>query len=161
MDGALPQSSSILTMLSLTIPKALIAKNGKNGNSHNSRSRHRILLVDDEKDVTSVFNSALKRSGYDVVVFNNSSEALAGFKPNQYDLAIFDVRMPGMGGFELYSKIRKIDSSIKALFVTAYADYEHEFLVTLPDLDIKCVLEKPIHMGQLQDTIKEVLGDGE
>lgn len=71
------------------------------------------------------------------------------------------MRMPGMSGFELYTKIRKIDSNIKALFVTAFAEYKHEFLVTLTDLDIKCVLQKPIHMGQLQDTVKEVLGDKE
>jgi DNA-binding NtrC family response regulator len=127
--------------------------------SHNSKSRRRILLVDDEFDLTTVFKSALERSGYDVVTYNSAREALACFKPDQYDLAIFDVRMPGMGGFELFSKIRKIDSGIKALFVTAYANYEHEFLVTLPDLDIRCVLQKPLHMKQLQDTVEEVLGD--
>jgi DNA-binding response OmpR family regulator len=160
MYGALPQQpSSILTMLFLVNPRVLFAKNGNDGSSHNSKFRRRILLVDDEKDVTAVFKDALKRGGYDVVVYNDSMAALAHFKPNQYDLAIFDVRMPGMGGFELYSKIRKIDSNIKALFVTAFAEYQHEFLVTLPGLDIKCVLEKPIHMGQLQDTVKEMLRD--
>jgi two-component system NtrC family response regulator/two-component system response regulator AtoC len=160
MYGALPQQpSSILTMLFLVNPRVLFAKNGNDGSSHNSKFRRRILLVDDEKDVTAVFKDALKRGGYDVVVYNDSMAALAHFKPNQYDLAIFDVRMPGMGGFELYSKIRKIDTNIKALFVTAFAEYEHDFLVTLPDLDIKCVLEKPIHMGQLQDTVKEMLRD--
>jgi DNA-binding response OmpR family regulator len=160
MYGALPQQpSSILTMLFLINPRVLFAKNGNDGSYHNSKFRRRILLVDDEKDVTAVFRDALKRGGYDVVVYNDSMAALAHFKPSQYDLAIFDVRMPGMGGFELYSKIRKIDSSIKALFVTAFAEFEHEFLVTLPDLDIKCVLEKPIHMGQLQDTVKEMLRD--
>jgi DNA-binding response OmpR family regulator len=117
------------------------------------------LLVDDEQDLTAVFKSALERSGYGVVIYNSAREALACFKPNQYDLAIFDVRMPGMCGFELFSKIRKIDSSIKALFLTAYDNYEPEFLVTLPDLDIRCVLQKPLHIKQLQDTVKEALGD--
>jgi response regulator RpfG family c-di-GMP phosphodiesterase len=67
--------------------------------------------------------------------------------------------MPNMSGFELYSKIRKIDTNLKALFVTAFEDYEHEFLVTLPDMDIKCVLQKPLSLQQLRDVVRETLGD--
>ena len=130
------------------------------GDSYSDNSHQRkILIVDDESDMTRVFKSALNRIGYEVVTYNNPVEALSDFEPNQYDLAIFDVRMPAMTGFELYSQIRKIDSNLKALFITAYENYEREFLVTLPDLDIKCVLQKPLGVKQLRDAVKETLGD--
>ena len=159
--GALQQPIPFLS-LSFFNPKILLAKdaNGDAGSLRKNRLR-RILLVDDELDLTTIFRSALRHVGYEVVAYNDPDEALVAFRSDQYDLMIFDVRMPGMSGFELFSRIRKIDSNVKALFVTAYADYEHEFLVTLPDLDIKCVLQKPLHLRQLQDAVKEALGDKE
>ena len=62
-----------------------------------------------------------------------------------------------MSGFELFSKIRKIDGNVKALFVTAFDNFEPEFIVSLPDMDIRCVLKKPLGIRQLQDSVKEVL----
>jgi len=116
-------------------------------------------VVDDERDLTMIFKSALERAGYDVNTYNNSTEALAAFEPNNYDLVIFDVRMPNMTGFELFSEIRKIDPKVKALFVTAYENYEREFLVILPDMDIRCIHQKPISTRELKDIVKETLGD--
>jgi len=109
--------------------------------------------------MTSIFKSTLNRVGYDVTTYNNPTEALAAFQPNQYDLVICDVKMPDMTGFQLFSKIRQIDRRVKALFITAFENYEREFLVTLPDMDIKCVLQKPLGIKQLQDVVKETLGD--
>ena len=149
----------MLTMLFLDVPRVFFAKdtNGDSGRSRKSSNKRRILLVDDEHDLTTIFKSALQLIGCEVVTYNSPNEALAEFRPKQYDLAIFDVKMPNMSGFELYSKIRKIDSNLKALFVTAFPNYEHEFLVTLPDMDIKCVLQKPLGMKQLQDIVKTAL----
>ena len=64
------------------------------------RSRQsRILVVDDEPDITLVIKSGLEGSGYLVDVFNDPAQALSSFKPNYYDMLVLDIRMPMMTGF--------------------------------------------------------------
>ena len=80
----------------------------------------KILLVDDEPDVTMLFSMVLNASnGFDVYSFNDPLEALSNFKPDYYNLVILDIKMPKMNGFELYAELKKKDSKIKACFITA------------------------------------------
>jgi CheY-like chemotaxis protein len=59
--------------------------------------KKRILVIDDEKDNASVFSIALEDTGlYEVNSFTNPITALSNFKPNTYDLAILDIKMPKM-----------------------------------------------------------------
>jgi CheY-like chemotaxis protein len=67
-------------------------------------TKKRILVVDDEPDNSTIFKIALEDSGFDVDAFNNSTVALSAFKPNYYDVLIFDIKMPRMNGYELYKK---------------------------------------------------------
>ena len=66
----------------------------------------RILLVDDEPDVVEVFGRGLKLKGMQIDVYTSPQEALESFKPNTYDLAILDIRMPDMTGFQLYREMK-------------------------------------------------------
>ncbi|HEX5976613.1 MAG TPA: response regulator, partial [Nitrososphaeraceae archaeon] len=62
----------------------------------------KILVVDDEPDVTYALKATLEATGsFDIYPFNEPSLALSNFKPDTYDLAILDIRMPQMNGFEL------------------------------------------------------------
>jgi DNA-binding response OmpR family regulator len=65
-------------------------------------TKRRLLLVDDEQDITSILSSVLQESGFEVTPFNNPLLALRSFKPRYYDLVILDIKMPNMNGFELY-----------------------------------------------------------
>jgi CheY-like chemotaxis protein len=70
--------------------------------------KKKILLVDDEPDITETFSLALEDSGlYEVDTYNNPIVALSQFRSNFYDLALLDIRMPGMNGYELYNGIQK------------------------------------------------------
>ena len=85
----------------------------------------RILLVDDEPDVAVTIEIVLEESGFfQVDLFRDGATALSIFKPGVYDLAILDIKMPRMDGFELCRKIRDIDNKIKVCFLTA-ADREN------------------------------------
>ena len=83
------------------------------------RKGNRILLVDDEPDITTMFKITLEEAGYIVDAYNDSLIALSEFKPGYYDLAILDIKMQEMSGFELYAKMRKVDNQVKFCFITA------------------------------------------
>ena len=80
----------------------------------------RILLVDDEPDVAVTIGAVLEESGvFQVDRFHNGATALSIFRPGVYDLALLDIKMPGMDSFELCRKIRDIDNKINVCFLTA------------------------------------------
>ena len=95
----------------------------------------RILLVDDESDVISVFKMILEMNGYEVDAYTSPVTALENFKPDFYGLLLLDIRMPTMNGFELYRKMRNIDDDVRVCFITAFEDYREEFRETFPMLD--------------------------
>ncbi|MFZ0568819.1 MAG: response regulator [Nitrososphaeraceae archaeon] len=79
----------------------------------------RILLVDDEPDITMAISIALEADGFEVHSYNSPKLALFNFKPDYYDLAILDIMMPEMDGFRLYNQLKNIDGRIEICFITA------------------------------------------
>ena len=115
---------------------------------------YRILVVDDEPDLTQVSTLALEYHGYKVDSFNDPQEALSKFKPGSYDLIIIDIKMPKMDGFELYHEIKKKDNNAKVCFLTASELYYEEFRKKeYSALDRNLFIQKPI--GN-EDLIKEI-----
>jgi len=117
----------------------------------------RILIVDDEPDITSIIKRGLGAAGYAVDAYNDPEEALANYKSGYYDMLIFDIRMPGMNGFQLYREIRKKDDKAKICFMTAFEVYRKEFEKTFPSYDVKCFLTKPVSIRDLQKIVGEEL----
>ena len=73
----------------------------------NSSIKKRILLVDDEPDITLTFKIALHSTGlFEVYTFNEPLQALANFKSGFYHLVLTDIKMPKMNGYEFRQKIR-------------------------------------------------------
>ena len=91
----------------------------------------RILVVDDEYDVSLVMKLILEENGFKVDSFTNAFEALQNFSTGLYDLAIVDVVMPEMDGFSLYEKIKKLDDKVIICFLTATDDAYYEILKEL------------------------------
>jgi FixJ family two-component response regulator len=81
------------------------------------------LIVDDESDITLAFDMILEMNGFEVDTYNDPLLALSNFKPDSYGLALLDIRIPKMNGFELYRKIKDIDKKIEVCFITAFEDY--------------------------------------
>ena len=115
---------------------------------------NRILVVDDEPDLTQVSTLALEYHGYKVDSFNDPQEALSKFKPGLYDLIILDIKMPKMDGFELYREIKKKDNTAKVCFLTASELYYEEFRKKeYCALDRNLFIQKPIDN---EDLVKEI-----
>src|SRR5918995_652933 len=115
---------------------------------------NRILVVDDEPDLTTVSALALEYHGFKVDTFNDPQEALSKFKSGSYDLIILDIKMPKMDGFELYHEIKKKDNNAKVCFLTESELYYEEFRKKeYSALDRNLFIQKPI--GN-EDLIKEI-----
>jgi len=116
----------------------------------------RILLVDDERDINTVVKKGLERVGFKVRAFNNPLDALSNFEAGSYDVALLDIRMPSMNGFELYKKLREIDSKIKVCFITAFEMHEEEFKKLFPSYEVRCFIKKPIKLTDLIVEIEKI-----
>lgn len=119
--------------------------------------KKKIMLVDDERDITIMFKSGLERNGLSVEVFNDPEQALASFKPDHFDLLLFDIKMPKMSGFELGSEIRKQDRDAKIFFISAFEIPEDEMRKYMPENDERCILKKPVSIRDLVKTINDEL----
>ena len=94
----------------------------------NKGGKKRILLVDDEPDITMSISTVLESNGFEVTSYNDPVIALSSYKPHHYDLVILDVKMAKIDGFELYDEIRKIDNQTKVCFITATDKNNYEGL---------------------------------
>jgi CheY-like chemotaxis protein len=116
--------------------------------------KYRVMIVDDEQDITAIFKIGLEKNQFIVTTFNDPLEALSKFRPRLYDLLILDIRMPGMNGFQLYEKIRDLDDKVKVCFLTAFEESRGELRNAFPFLEeVNCYLKKPI---TVQDLIKHL-----
>ena len=88
-------------------------------------AKKRLLIVDDDVDITNSFSLALEDSGLFLVdTYNDPLVALSNYRPNSYDLLLLDIKMPEMNGFELYEQIKKLDNKVKVCFISAFdVDY--------------------------------------
>jgi CheY-like chemotaxis protein len=121
-------------------------------------ARSKILVVDDEPDVTFTIKVILTSNGYQVDAFEDPEEALAQFNKETYFLAFLDIKMPKMNGFDLYKKLLEIDKDIKVCFLTAlgefddyYRQYKKEDLV--PVWGIRHIVRKPIDNSKLLEEV--------
>jgi CheY-like chemotaxis protein len=113
----------------------------------------KILLVDNEADVTYALENALENYGFSIDSFNDSMLALNSYKSNFYDLVILDIKMPKMDGFELYNKIKEKDPKMKICFLTASEMFYEEIRKTRYILGEKFgdeyFIQKPIKTDDL------------
>jgi two-component system, OmpR family, response regulator ChvI len=119
-----------------------------------------ILLVDDEEDILYTFKTGLSSEGFNVEAFADPMEALIHFatvNPSHYDLAILDIRMPGLNGLQLYYRLKAINRNIKILFVSAL-DAVPELISILPDVKTtEDIIKKPITIGNFVSAVNTAL----
>jgi two-component system, OmpR family, response regulator ChvI len=121
----------------------------------------KILVVDDEPDITFSIKLVLETNGFaSVDIFNDPADVISEYN-NQprtmYDLLIIDIMMPRMNGFELYEKIKKIDHNAKVCFITAYRVYFEALREMYPDYEVDCFMNKPFENGDLLRTVASAI----
>jgi len=119
-----------------------------------------IIMVDDEPDINITIKTALEENGdFQVDTFNDAESALFAFNPSHYDLAILDIKMPGMNGFQLCKRLREIDKMLKICFLTAteLTYFQDIDSVVINDLRTDCFITKPVNTTDLIDRLKVLL----
>jgi two-component system response regulator HydG len=118
--------------------------------------RGAILVVDDDVDTCSNLSDIFTDLGYHVDVAHDGPSALERVRQRPYDLALLDLKMPGMDGLTLYREIRKLRAETVAIVVTAFAGAEtaHEALAA----GAWQMLRKPLDFDQLRRLVDEALG---
>jgi DNA-binding response OmpR family regulator len=123
----------------------------------NKRSR-RILVVDDEHDISIVMKLVLEEKDFKVDSFSDPNEAIDNFTTGLYDLVLLDVKMPAMSGFSLCEKIKKLDDKVVICFLTAADEVYYESLKkNYPSINENCIIRKPVDNESLLRRIKSVL----
>jgi DNA-binding response OmpR family regulator len=122
-----------------------------------TQATKRILIVDDEPDITFVFKIGLEDNGFVVDTFNDPQLAISNFKTNLYDLLLIDIGIPKMNGFELYREIRKIDDKVKACFFTASEAYYMDLVKKYQMSHVNCFITKPIAIEELVKRISKIM----
>ena len=116
-------------------------------------------MIDDEPDIIYSIKKVLENNGFVVDSYNDPTLALSNFKLGLYDLLLLDIRMPKMNGFELYQKMREIDSNVKICFLTASELFYEEYrrLDVYPRLNKERFIQKPIRTEELIHQLNEIL----
>ena len=115
----------------------------------------RILVVDDEPSITEFVSYALKKEGYETDVVDNGEDAFALASANNYDLFILDIMLPGMDGLSLCETIRRGDSDIGIIIVSAKGQ-ESDKIRGL-SIGADDYITKPFNILELKARIKAIL----
>ncbi len=120
--------------------------------------RGTVLLVDDEDMIAEVGQQMLERLGYQVLIARSGEEALDvyGKQKEEIDLVILDMIMPGIGGGEVFDKLREMDRNVKVLLSSGYSINGQAKEI----MDRGCggFIQKPFAMEELSRKVKEVSG---
>jgi DNA-binding response OmpR family regulator len=125
---------------------------------NNQTKRSRILLVDDEPDLCTVYQIVLQDAGYECIPYTDSIKALKEYRPTYYDLILLDIKMPVLNGFELCKKIIELDKTVHIVFITASEDYYEKFRSQhFPELGKINYIQKPIGNEELIQIVSMII----
>jgi DNA-binding NtrC family response regulator len=115
----------------------------------------RILIVDDDDELRATLSSRFDRLGMAVTAASSGEEALAAAGKGRFDVALFDVNLPGMSGIELLGKFRELHPEAEALMLTAHGSIETAVQA------MKCgaydFVTKPFRLAELEVLVNKAL----
>jgi CheY-like chemotaxis protein len=125
----------------------------------------RILIVDDDSDITYTFKKAFEeadriggnKTSFHVDAYNDPLVALSEFKSDFYDLLLIDIDMPKMNGFDFCVKVFELDLNPKVCFIVSAPINQEALRDQYPSLSIGCFIETPVTIDNLIKRVKEEL----
>src|SRR5277367_5716429 len=115
----------------------------------------KILIVDDETNVRLNYRVTLETEGHQIFEAVSGASALEELVAQRFDLAILDMRMPGMDGLDLLAKMREVGIPVPAMIVTAFSEVPHA--VQAMKLGAIDFLQKPLRPDDLRRIVAEMV----
>jgi DNA-binding response OmpR family regulator len=125
----------------------------------------RILIVDDDPDITYTFKKSFEeanriggnKNSFHINAYNDPLMALSEFKPEFYDLMLVDINMPKMNGFDFCVKVFEVDINPRVCFMSSGLINQEALQEQYPSLSFGCFIKKPITMENLVRKVKAEL----
>jgi DNA-binding response OmpR family regulator len=121
--------------------------------------RNHILLIEDDREISSTISGVLEAAGYNVVVAPNGIEGRKIIQTSQPDLVITDMMMPRMGGFPILEFLKTLDKPPRVIMITANEGGRHKAYAEM--LGVDDYLRKPFAMDVMLESIERILGSPE
>jgi len=117
-----------------------------------------ILVVDDDKSARTTFSSVLRKEGYRVTAVENGYEAIKAIAEESFDLALVDLRMPGLDGIKVLEKIKSRRPETRVIIYTGYGSVTTA--VEAMRKGAADYLNKPFSPQELKAGVKKGLENG-
>ncbi len=113
----------------------------------------RVLIVDDEPHLRLLYETELRRAGYETMTAGNAAQGLEFVETMKPDLVVLDIRMAGMDGIEALQHIIERDNSIPVVLNTAFSSYRDNYLTWSAD----AYVTKSSNVTELVETVTRLL----
>jgi len=115
----------------------------------------RIIVADDEANIRLLMEAVLTEEGYQVTVVATGREALRKILKEDFDLGIFDIKMPDMNGLELIQRIRELKKTFPVVVCSAFKHLQDDYVIGTSG--IAAYITKPLNLEDFKKRIKEIL----
>jgi DNA-binding response OmpR family regulator len=118
----------------------------------------RVLIVDDNQNITETLSFFFESNNIEPRIINNSRNAVAEIKKEQYDLIILDLAMPGVSGFDIINHLKSegLLQSQNVVILTAVPLSEAETSSLLSQEGISLVMKKPLSIEEMEEIVMKV-----
>lgn len=113
------------------------------------------MIIDDNKDIAEVLKKGLESHHFQVTAFTDPKLALQEFQEHSSDycLALSDVRMPVIAGFQLFREFETINPEVKKVLMSSFEVHANEFDKVMPSTRVDDFVLKPVSIADLKRTI--------
>ena len=117
-----------------------------------------VLVADDDPDIRSLVTLRLERSGYEVVAAGDGEQALAAALERAPDLALLDVMMPKLDGYEVTERLRREEATRHLPVILLTARVQETDIARGVEAGADDYVKKPFSTSELRDRVQAVLG---
>ncbi len=118
---------------------------------------HKIIVIEDDREISNTIQTVLKASGYEVYAATNGSDGKNLITSKSPDLVLTDMMMPRVGGFPVLEFLSELDSPPKVIMMTANEGSRHKAYAEM--LGVFDYLRKPFAMEVMLDAVSRALED--
>ena len=113
-----------------------------------------ILVAEDEADLREILKVTLEQEGYRAILVSDGDEAIKKIETKSFQMALIDIKMPGVSGKELVSKIKQINPLMPIVIITGSPDFKEEMSLKKQTYEY---IYKPFRLNELVGVVKRAL----